>query len=349
MKKFSLNTVGYALIGFLALGGSISGGVLSANLVVQSLFNSGAMQDLEDEQEAEKEFQDQKKNEIRHMNDRTNECKNMTRQIKQSQKNGSKSAIEIGKKVTEFCGAVEKAKKALQAISTQGDFEDLRNDVIQPEIGDVAADLWESLNGLNAQNDVFRGLKENKSTCKNFARSMKEASRQARQSKIDVSTLLAEGDAKVKECERNYKQIGNYATAEQWEEARDLLQDYFWNNELHESFNQIRETIQSCSEIGRIVSEVDRGKKQIERVIKEFKRNKLDTSSLETIFSDALTIVDEARTLAKAGTCDREAIEDIKSRMDEAGEDLETEIENLKEELGGGKFSDQEDRHDFDF
>lgn len=336
MKKPSLNVVSYTLIAFLTLGGSVSGGILSANLLAQSFFDNGAMQDLQQEEESNRQFQDQKKNEIRHLTDRARECKEKTRQVRESQKNNaSQNIAEIAKQVAAFCSAVEKGKKALQSATNQEELEDLRNELINPEINDAGSDLNELLNDLNARNDLFRGLKENKRTCQNFARSMKDVARQAKHAKIDISALLAEGNAKVKECETNYKQISDNATAGQWEEGRDLLQDYFWNNELHESFNQIRETIQSCSEIGRIVSEVDQGKKQVERAIKQFKQKNLDTTNLETIFSDALEIISEARTLAKAGTCDRDAIEDVKSRLDDAGQNLDAEMEDLKEQADG--------------
>ena len=280
MKHRSLQVTALGLIGVLAIGsGVVSGSLLSANLIAQNLFNSEAIQDIQRDQEDTRRFEENKKNEVRHLNDRAGECKNMTKQVKQSQKNGTKSAVELGGRVAAFCSSVEKAKRALSQVKSNEDFDTLREDVINPEIQDVTQELWEALNGLNAQNDVFRGLKENKSTCKNFARSMKDVARQAKQSKIDVSALLAEGNAKVAECDANYKQLGDYAKAELWEEARDLLQDYFWNSELHESFNQIRENIQSCSDIGRIVSETEKGAKQIDKALKQFKAKKLDTSS----------------------------------------------------------------------
>lgn len=336
MKHASLQVTALGLIGALAIGsGIVSGSVLSANLIAQNLFNSEVIQDVQRDQEDARRFDENKKNEVRHLTDRAGECKNMTKQLKQSQKNGSKSVAEIATRVTAFCSSVEKAKKGLSSVKNNEDLDNLREDVINPEVSDITQDLWEALNGLNAQNDVFRGLKENKNTCKNFARSMKDVARQAKQAKIDVSALLSEGNAKVAECDTNYKQLGEYAKSELWEEAKDLLQDYFWNSELHESFNQIRENIQSCSDIGRIVNETDRGAKQVDKALKQFRAKKLDTSSAEASFKDALAIVAEARAQAKSGSCDRDAIEDIKSRLDEAGQTLEGDLEDLKSQAGG--------------
>lgn len=337
MKHSGLQVSALALVCAIALGsGLVSGSVLSANLLAQSLFDSATVQDLQREQDDARRFEENKKNEVRHLTDRTRECKDKTKQVKDAQKNGSKKAAELAARVASFCGSVEKAKKALQSAKTNEELDDLRSDVITPEIQDIANDLNDELMALNSQNDVLRGLKENKSTCKNFARSMKDVSRQAKQSKLDVSALLTQGNDKVKECENNYKQLGTYAAADQWEEARDLLQEYFWNNELHESFNEIREAIQACSDIGRMIGDASRGTKQIEKALKQFKAKKLDTAAAEASFAEALAVIAEARTTASSGTCDRDANEDIKSRLEEAGNNLESELEDLKSQSSGG-------------
>lgn len=338
MKSSSLQVTALVLITALGVSaGIVSGNVLSANILAQNLFNSETAKDMEREQDDANRFEENKKNEVRHLTDRTRECKDMTRQVKQGQKNGSKSAQELAKRVAVFCSAVEKGKKQLQSVRSQEGLDTLREDVINPEISDVAQDIWEELNGLNAQNEVFRGLKENKGTCKNFARTMKDASRRAKQTRIDVTALLTDGNAKVAECEANYKRLGEYAKSELWEEARDLLQDYFWNNTLHEDFNQIRETIEACSDIGRIVSEAERGTKQIDKALKQFKAKKLDTASAEAAFREALGVVAEARDLAKAGSCERDSIDGIKSRLEEVGQTLESELEDLKMQSSGSQ------------
>jgi|GEM_PF-3550195 hypothetical protein len=338
MKRASLQATALILITALGVAtGVISSNLLSTNLLAQNLFNSETAQNLQREQDDARRFEENKKNEVRHLTDRTRECKDMSRQVKQGQKNGSKSAQELAQRVTAFCAAVEKGKRQLQSISSQEDLDTLREDIINPEISDIAQDLWEGLNGLNAQSDVFRGLKENKNTCKNFARSMKDVTRRAKQAKIDVTALLIEGNNKVTECDTNYKQLGEYAKSELWEEARELLQDYFWDNTLHEDFNQIREAIEACSDIGRIVSEAERGTKQIDKALKQFKAKKLDITSAENTFRDALGVVAEARDLAKAGSCDRNSIDELKGRLEEAGQTLESELEDLKIQASGSQ------------
>ncbi len=306
----------------------LAGAAFSSSNLKTDLLN-GDFQQMDMEQQQAQQFSQELKNEKQHLNDRKNECKNMATQVKQAKKSGSKKAAELEGQVAALCTAVGQYITQLGSVTDMDELSDVRS-TIQDDINQGFQDLWDSLNSLNAESNVLRGIKENKSACKNFARELKDISREAKRAKIDVTSITARGQAKVTECEVNYKQLQSYAANGQFDEANDLLQDFFWNNETHEFFQGLRDEAQACSGISRIVSDSDREIKMIKKALAKFKKMGLDTSVADDYFAQALDIIAQAKDLAKAGTCDKDAAEELGSQLEEIGGLVQQEIEDLK-------------------
>lgn len=344
MKKTS------ALVATVVAGAvlSIAGAAFSASNLKTDLFNgdgggNGVVQQMDQEQQQEEQFRRDLDNERRHMNDRNGECKNMRMQLKQAKKIGSQAVADIEARVTDFCNAIEEAKKALNSITDRDAFDTLRMDVIQGRIGDVAPELWDGLKSFNDEADVLRGIKENSKRCKDYSRQLKEIVREAKRAKMDVTGITALGQEKVSECEANYKQLKEYAANRQFEEARDLLEEFFWNNEVQDFFNELREEAMACSGVGRIVAESSKEVKMVKRALAKFKKMGLDTEAAEYYFAQALEIIERAKAISKSGSCDRNDSESLVAELDEVGSYLEEEMENLKSavEFGDDEFGDR--------